>query len=203
MSWRFLISFIVIMLAVAGFAGFGMGDWLVSQAPGASNTTRTNIPVATLQPQTDASGRTIIPEPPQPLIDGSLGVPQPTQGQLWELQAQSLFDGFIDPMVIISREGQSYTVGDMLSQAGQDLPQGPTDIQTLDVTSPSVASVTATVPITAPEKASQSWQDQLKAAVETCEAGSFFGRPNCLEKAREKFCTPNQGWGRHPLCPTR
>lgn len=197
------------MLAAAGLAGVGLGDWFAAQAPHASETTRANLPQANNELVLDASGRPFVPEPPQPLIDGSQGVPPKASGLAWEVQPLSLFDGFIDPMVIISRDGQSYTVGDMLSQAGRDLPQGPADIQTLDVTSPTVSSVTATEVIPAQSQSAQptqpplSWQDQLKNAVDTCQKGGFFSRPSCLERAREQFCTPNDAWGKHPLCPAK
>ncbi len=217
MSWRFLIIFLVIMLAAAGMAGVGVGEWLVAKAPGALDATRTNLPEPESKTVRDASGRVIIPEAPQPLIDGGLGVPPQAKAQLWEVQPNSLFDGFIDPMVIISRDGQSYTVGDMLSKAGQDLPQGPTDIQTLDVTQVGAVSSTAAPnasspkPLPLPPQLAQSatprqtlsWQDQLKEAVEKCDAGSFFDLPSCMERARDRFCTPNNAWGKHPLCPAR
>jgi len=202
MSWRFLIILLVIMLATAGMAGVGLGEWLVTKAPSASETTRANLPEPTTKTERDISGRVIIPQPPQPLLDGGLGLPNQAKVQLWELQPNSLFDGFIDPMVIISREGQSYTVGDMLSKAGQDLPQGPTDIQLLDVTQAGGASSAAT-PNSNATRSVLPWQDQLKEAVEKCDAGSFFDLPNCMERARDKFCTPNKAWGKHPLCPGR
>ena len=222
MSWRFLIIVLVIMLAAAGMAGVGLGEWLVAKAPGASETTRANLPEPVINTSRDASGQLIVPQAPQPLIDGGLGVPPPAKAQLWEVQRNSLFDGFIDPMVIISRDGQSYTVGDMLSKAGQDLPQGPTDIQTLDVTQaggarsaiaptsagpkplpPPPLSPPTVVAQTNTPSARLSWQDQLKETVEKCDAGSFFDLPTCMERARDRFCTPNNAWGKHPLCPAR
>ncbi len=217
MSWRFLIIFLVLMLAAAGMAGIGVGEWLVAKAPGALDPTRINLPEPESKTERDSSGRVVIPAAPQPLIDGGLGVPPQAQAQLWEVKPNSLFDGFIDPMVIISRDGQSYTVGDMLSKAGQDLPQGPTDIQTLDVTQDGAASSTPAPnassprPLPLPPQLAQSatprqalsWQDQLKEAVEKCDAGSFFDLPSCMERARDRFCTPNNAWGKHPLCPAR
>lgn len=217
MSWRFLIIFLVMMLAAAGMAGIGVGEWLVAKAPGTLDAAHTNLPEPESKTKRDSSGRVIIPEAPQPLIDGGLGVPPQAKAQLWEVQPNSLFDGFIDPMVIISRDGQSYTVGDMLSKAGQDLPQGPTDIQTLDVTQVGAASSTATPNASSPQplplppqlarsttpRQTLSWQDQLKEAVEKCDAGSFFDLPSCMERARDRFCTPNNAWGKHPLCPAR
>jgi hypothetical protein len=224
MSWRFLIIFLVIMLAAAGMAGVGVGEWLVAKAPVSLDAARNNLPEPESKTVRDSSGRAIIPEAPQPLIDGGLGVPPQAKALLWEVQPNSLFDGFIDPMVIISRDGQSYTVGDMLSNAGQDLPQGPTDIQTLDVTQVGAAIPTRApgasspqpLPLLPPQLAQSaqsaqsatprqtlSWQEQLKEAVEKCDAGSFFDLPSCMERARDRFCTPNKAWGKIALCPAR
>lgn len=207
MSWRVLIALIVLMLGAAGLAGVALGDWLAAKAPGVSDTTRANLPQTDKTPVLDASGRPYVPEPPQPLIDGSQGVPKRVVTDQWEVKPLSLFDGFIDPMVVISRDGQSYTVSDMLSQAGRDLPQGPTDIQTIDIASSNVATTTTnrstdSVAQTAPAPVT-SWQDELKKAIETCNKAGFFERPSCLDRARERFCTPNQAWGKTPMCPAK
>lgn len=202
MSWRALMVFVVLLLAASAAAGVGLGNWLVDQAPAISADARTNT---TRPPEIilDAAGRPLAAIPPQPLLDGSLGLPHETIQPMWEVQAVSLFETNLDPMVVLARGDQSYTVSDMLSNAGAGLVQGQGDVATVDLTAQ--ASVPAQEPrqIAQAPAAARAWDEQLAQAIEACQNVGFFSRPGCIESARKKFCDPNRAWGRHPLCPSQ
>lgn len=201
MSWRVLFVFVVLLLAASAAAGVGVGNWLVEQAPTMSAELRTNTsspPEIVL----DAAGRPLAAIPPQPLLDGSLGQPRAEVQPMWEIQAVSLFNSNLDPMVVLGRGDQSYTVSDMLTQAGAGLAQAQGDVAIVDLTSqPAPSQAAATVVAQAPAPAAP-WDEQLADAIEACQNVGFFSRPGCIERARKKFCDPNRAWGRHPLCPS-
>jgi hypothetical protein len=205
MSWRVLFVFVVSVMAISAAAGVALGNWLVDQAPGLTTDARTNTG-ATPEPVLDAAGRPFAGLAPQPLSNGGLGVPQPSVQPMWEIQAVSLFDTNLDPMVVLAIGDESFSVSDMLGRAGEGLAQGPGDIATVDVTSPAVAvaqpnATPQAVASTAPARLSD-WQDQLAEALKACQSVGFFSRPNCIDRARKKYCEPNGAWGQHPLCPT-
>lgn len=213
MSWRVLFVFVVSVMAISAAAGVALGNWLVDQAPGLTADARTNTG-ATPEPVLDAAGRPFAGLAPQPLSNGGLGVPQPSVQPMWEIQSVSLFDTNLDPMVVLAIGDQSFSVSDMLGRAGEGLAQGPGDIATVDVTTPDVAlaqpsdNAPASAIITplaasstAPTRGSD-WQDQLAEALKACQSVGFFSRPNCIDRARKKYCEPNGAWGQHPLCPT-
>jgi len=122
---------------------------------------------------------------------------------MWELETVSLFETNLDPMVVLGRGDDSYTVSDMLTGAGAGLAQGEGDVAIVDLTvQPELERETPTQVAQAPA-ARTSWQEQLVEAVNACQNVGFFSRPDCLKRAREKFCEPNRAWGNHPLCPSR
>jgi hypothetical protein len=123
---------------------------------------------------------------------------------MWEVQAVSLFETNLDPMVVLGRGDDSYTVSDMLSQAGSGLIQGEGDVATVDLTAqpesvPSQIDQVAQAASAAPT--ATGWRDQLAQAIDACQNVGFFSRPDCIKRARQKFCEPNNAWGNHPLCP--
>lgn len=204
MSWRLLFVFVVLLLGASAAAGVGLGNWLVDQAPTISADARTNT---TQPPQIilDAAGRPLAAIPPQPLLDGSLGQPQEKIQPMWEVEAVSLFETNLDPMVVLGRGDESYTVSDMLSEAGAGLVQGEGDVATVDLTAEVPAALEAPVsPVQVAQApvAPRAWDEQLADAIEACDNVGFFSRPGCIERARKKFCDPNRAWGRHPLCPS-
>ncbi len=202
MSWRLLFVFVLLLLGASAAAGVGLGNWLVDQAPAMSADPRTNT---TRSPEMvlDAAGRPLAAIPPQPLLDGSLGTPQERIQPMWEVQAVSLFETNLDPMVVLGRGDESYTVSDMLSEAGAGLVQGEGDVAMVDLTASEPAPVSAPVAVAQAPTAARSWSEQLSDAIQACDNVGFFSRPNCVERARKKFCDPNQAWGRHPLCPSQ
>ncbi len=201
MSWRWLFVLVVCLLGAGAAGGLALGDWLVEKAPSVSADPRTNTarpPEVVL----DAAGRPLAAVAPQPLIDGRLGVPEAQAQPMWQLEAVSLFETNLDPMVVLGRGDQSYSVSDMLSQAGSGLVQGPSDVAMLDVTA-GVAPAPATAEPARKKAADKSWQSQLAEAIAACDKVGFFSRPGCVESARQKFCEPNRGWGRDPMCPAQ
>jgi hypothetical protein len=203
MSWRVLIVFVVLVMAGSAMGGVALGNWLVDQAPGVSADPRTNTnrpPEMVL----DAAGRPLAGVAPQPLIDGGLGVPPLALTPDWQVQGVSLFDTVLDPMVVLARGDEAFTVSDMLSAAGQGLAQGPSDIATVDVTVQQPEPVAPQRVAAEPAVASPTdmdWRQQLAQAIKACDSVGFFSRPNCVERARKKFCEPNKAWGQDELCP--
>ena len=191
------------MLGASAAGGVALGNWLVDQAPSMAADGRTNT---TRSPETvlDPSGRPLTAIAPQPLLDGTLGQPRQEISPMWEIQAVSLFETNLDPMVVLGRGDQSYTVGDMLSQAGAGLVQGEGDVATVDLltSEPVTVQPEPTVVARAPE-IQLSWEQGLAQAIDACQSVGFFSRPGCIERARKKFCEPNRAWGKHPLCPSQ
>ena len=201
MSWRWLLVFVILMLAAAAAGGVALGNWLVQASPSISAEARTNTARAP-EVVRDAAGRPLTSVPPQPLLDGSFGAPVEAVQPMWEVQAVSLFETNLDPMVVLGRGDDAYTVSDMLSAAGAGLVQGEGDIATVDLTAQAQAPAAAAVDV-AQAPSSASWQDQLADAIDACQNVGFFSRPNCISRARQKFCEPNRAWGQHPLCPSQ
>lgn len=207
MSWRFLIFFVVFCMAGSALAGMVVGNWLVSEAPVVDEGTRTNMRLNTEQ-VLDASGRPLAGVAPQPLTDGTLGVPKNEIQPMWEIQAVSLFDSNLDPMVSLAIGSQGFTIADVLSQAGAGLGEGSSDIATLDITQgDNESSVNDPVGDIARQQGSDrttpagNWQQALDEAIRACDSVGFFSRPGCIEQARQQFCGPNNAWGRYRHCP--
>ena len=84
MSWRVLILFLVLAGAASWQGGLQLGEWLVARAPETvTSVAQKDYKALTL----DASGRPITPQPPQPRIDGTLGVPRELPTIEWAIEA--------------------------------------------------------------------------------------------------------------------
>ena len=85
MSWRALIFFLLLALVASWQGGRQLGLWLVEQAPesiaSSSNATQAQGQVL------DADGKPLAPQPPQPRIDGTLGVPREMAPIEWTIEA--------------------------------------------------------------------------------------------------------------------
>lgn len=221
MSWRVLFATLLLALGAAAWGGIQLGDWLVSHAPKASAAPGQEA-LASQEPILDANGRPYVAQPPQPRVDGSLGVPDKPNGQSWAVPTVSLFETAKDPSIQISRDNISMDEARHLAAASNvPLPSGTSDVTTLDLqalppttTTPPPANqdgyaVTAanTAPGTAPRGAAPApagnWQDSLKRELAQCANEGFFQRPTCSWNARNKYCGPNRAWGTIAECPAR
>ena len=87
MSWRFLFLFLVLAAASAVFGGIELGDWLIEHAPesisqAASANSKNDRDIVL-----DANGKPFRAQPPQPRIDGTLGVPREMAPVEWTITA--------------------------------------------------------------------------------------------------------------------
>jgi len=204
MSWRVLIGFVVLVMAGSAMGGVALGNWLVDQSQDLTVDGRTNTG-RTPEMVLDAAGRPLSGVPPQPLVDGGLGVPPLAVTINWQIDGISLFDTVLDPMVVLARGNEAFTVSDMLSSAGQGLALGPSDVATIDVTTlqpePVRAQPVAAAAAVVASPTDVGWREQLNQAVNACSSVGFFARPNCIDRARKKYCEPNKAWGQDDLCP--
>ena len=217
MSWRVLFATLLLALGAAAWGGIQLGDWLVAHAPKASAAPGQEALVSQ-EPILDANGRPYVAQPPQPRVDGTLGVPDKPNGESWTVPTVSLFDTTTDPSVRISRDNISMDEARELAAASNvPLPSGPSDVTTLDLQA--LPPTTTTVPPpgqqayavnppvtmpTAPAPANKgAWQDALQRELAHCANQGFFERPTCSWNARNKYCEPNRAWGTIPECPRR
>jgi hypothetical protein len=208
MSWRVLIVFLV-LAAVASWQGVvQLGNWLVTRAPD------TIASVADKDFKTlklDALGRPIPAQPPQPRIDGTLGVPREVEPIEWVLEAITAADFETDPnsMKVEGDEDDEALVSEG-SETADAKRLGQDATRRTDATDVSASSTSAPVqrPAAPPVPPGVtvtviSWQQSLKQELEQCSKTGFFQRPTCLQTVRNKYCAPNNAWGRTPDCPTR
>ncbi|WP_454688040.1 hypothetical protein [Achromobacter aloeverae] len=102
MSWRVLFAALLLALGASALGGVQFGDWLVAHAPASSPSTEEAALVP--PPTRDRHGARLPSLPPQPLMNGMLGVPETPAAADWHVSRKaSLFNGPRDPLVQISR----------------------------------------------------------------------------------------------------
>ena len=47
------------------------------------------------------------------------------------------------------------------------------------------------------------WQNSLRQELHACSSLGFFDRPSCAWAARNKYCGPNNAWGKTRDCPAK
>ena len=214
MSWRILFLVLIVAGIAAWQGGIHLGTWLVAQAPLSVASAPSSGPSGLL----DANGKPLAPPPPQPRIDGTLGVPREMAPIEWAIEAVIASyedanshgknsddddDDDDDENKEKSSERRDYEA----SAAGRGLPTGPRDIATIDLGLPGVGPGAKPQPTPSantgsiPAPLGGAWQQALKKDLEQCTKQGFFQRPSCIQNARNKHCAPNNAWGKVADCP--
>lgn len=216
MSWRIIFGILIIAAGGATWGGLQLGNWLVANGP-TTPPPVANIPDAG-QPVLDANGRPFTAQPPQPLVNGRQGLPEPVVETAWEVPALPLNDILSNPNIALATTTISMEEALQIAamQRGEDGLQGLADVgalvgmntpglgvqpvQPVEIPPPAMATST---PQGASASLSGNWQDALKRELQACSALGFFDRPSCSWAARNKYCEPNNAWGRTPDCPAK
>ncbi len=208
MSWRVLIVFLMLAGVASWQGGVQLGNWLVTRAPD------TVASVADKDYRTlklDALGRPITAQPPQPRIDGTLGVPRQLDPIEWAIEAVTAEDFETDPnrMKVEDDEDDDDDTAKEGSETADAKRAERNAKERSDNAATSAPSSGATTRPTAPPVPPGisvtviSWQQSLKQELEQCGKLGFFQRPTCLQNARSKYCAPNDAWGKTADCPAR
>ena len=219
MSWRLLFATLLVAFGAAAWGGLQLGDWLVAHAPPATenpNQDNGNGDQGIL----DANGRPYVAQPPQPRVDGTLGVPEQPASREWTVDTVSLFDTNTNPDVQISRDSISMNEArELAAESAVPLPSGPSDVSTLDLQpglppgippppappaqQNGVARINPPVILNPAPRAQTHWQEQLRQELNHCATTGFLERDTCSWDARNKYCATNRAWGTTTDCPRR
>jgi len=223
MSWRILVVTLLLALGAAAFAGLQLGDWLVQHAPQAAPPPA-SLGGDTDQPTLNADGKPYVAQPPQPRVDGTLGVPEKSVATNWAVAPVSLFDTVKDDSVQLSRSAvtpgqaaaiaansQSSVAGadddaalDALSQAGF----APNQIQASNRFGGAMVQSSEMPVVRGNSNGGNAangggWLSSLRGELAQCANQGFFERPSCAWNARNRYCGPNNAWGKISECPQR
>lgn len=191
MSWRALTLFLLLAVVASWQGGRQLGLWLVDQAPEsiASAFTSNNESGTVL----DADGKPLAPQPPQPRIDGTLGVPKEMAPVEWT----------IAPVIASRADANSYKKDgeeDDEAENEKDKETSSDSVRSVDVRPPAPVTTRPNTPTPIP---ALSWQESLKKELTQCNSVSFFRRPGCIDAAQSKYCGPNRAWGKIAECPEK
>lgn len=215
MSWRIIFGILIVAAGASAWGGLRLGDWLIANGPEAPPIIE--HPELSGEPMLDADGKPYMARPPQPLVNGQLGVPPAPQQLAWELPTVPLADILANNKIALatttitmdqaialadaqnSAEGLQglATVGNLL---GVNIPG--TEIQPIEIETPPATQQTQGQ-LPAPGAGQANWQAQLRRELQSCSQLGFFDRPSCSWAARNRYCEPNNAWGRTPDCPAK
>ena len=223
----FLFATLLVALGASAWGGIQLGDWLVAHAPVAAPAPGQDGADGQ-QPVLDANGRPYVAQPPQPRIDGTLGVPDKPADREWAINTVSLFDSVSDPNVAVARAhlgrpgardrrglaagaaAHGHVRRQHAGSAGarhldrRQRRRGAGQVQAGGYGSGSGQMMPAPPPPnTAQAPGAPGWQDALKRELAHCATQGFFERPSCSWAARNKYCAPNRAWGTMAECPAR
>lgn len=229
MSWRFIFAILIIAAGASAWGGIRLGEWLVAHGPVKPEVT-TTPPELSEVPVLDADGKPFVAMAPQPLVDGRMAVPEAPEPVEWELEAPTVAQTQQETPISLATTTITMEeaiqiananphglqgladVGDLMggdSPIGNDFggsfdstfggtPQAdsPLFIQPIDITTPPPAP-----PVVAGPQTTGNWEAALRQELQACAQLGFFDRPSCSWAARNKYCEPNNAWGRTRDCP--
>lgn len=214
MSWRFIFAILVLAAGASAWGGLRLGDWLVAHGPVAP--VPPERPELSAVPVLDANGLPYVAQPPQPLLNGQQGVPDAPTAIAWQIPETSLDETTSNPAIPVATTPITMGEAQLIAQANSAAPglQGIADVGSLGLgasasngqKAPLQPIEVAPPPPPPPVAAAgnnQAWQASLRQDLQACSAQGFFDRPSCAWAARNKYCEPNNAWGRVRDCPAK
>lgn len=208
MSWRLIFAFLLLAAGASAWGGLRLGDWLIAHGPAQIQMPAPH-PELDQDNVLDVNGRPFVASAPQVLSNGRQGVPELPPPVDWKIsQTTSLLESgrpiALATTTISMDEAIALASQNQLGGGLQGIAQfgglgGSQVVQPIDITVPPVAQAPAE-PATASDG---QWQAAFQAELQACEAVGFFSRPSCAWAARNKYCEPNDAWGRVAGCPAK
>ncbi|MDX3906042.1 MAG: hypothetical protein QHC78_10180 [Pigmentiphaga sp.] len=203
MRKRILMTLAVLAMVV--LVGVSFGLWLSWNAP-VDRAAEAPDPVAQGRPGeapvASVDQQVYLPEPPQPRVDGTLGVP-----------SRPVRPNDPIPMVSAADQPQPDTLVSTIAPDLQGLSAPPPTPEAPRVVQPSSQVVTVLAGGNGPGEpprtsepapaapGQESWINALRSELARCASQGVVGRGICTEQARWKYCNPGNHWGRVPECP--
>ncbi|NYT84469.1 hypothetical protein [Pollutimonas harenae] len=215
MSWRIIFAVLIVMAGASAWGGLRLGDWLVAHGPVAPPVLE-HPELANDVPVLDANGLPYQAQPPQPLMNGQQGVPEPPVQLAWQIPETALNEVTSNAAIDIATTKISMDEAIRIAEFGNNGSglQGIADISGLGLGGDAY-NQTGNAPLQPIEMAppppppstggsgNAAWRAELRQALQACSAENFFNRPSCAWTARNKYCEPNNAWGRTSDCPAK
>ena len=221
MSWRILLASLLLGIAASVWGGLQLGNWLIEHGPLKSNVFDAYKDLYTL-PTLDAEGRPYVPAPPQPLVNGRLAVPDDVESLEWAIDQDTNLLAERPPIALATAtagftagssthrttvspsglQGLAHISRDSL-QAGMAVPANTDVIQPIDIAQPPPPPTQEVQVDNLPIQQDPNWQMNFQRELTSCDSLGFFQSPSCKWEARNKYCAPNNAWGRVPDCPAK
>lgn len=180
MSWRLLFFTLLVLAGIATASGLYTGDWLIAHAPKQANLP--NINENDPAPPVDANGVPLMRQPPQLLMSGRIGLPDPMPEIDWHVKAENLSEDKTDSIPFIL---DSVISTDSASRIVNTRPIG-------RAAQPAPASNNTT-----------GWQADFHREMAACRQLGFLERAGCVHDTRARYCGANGAWGKVDDCPER
>lgn len=213
MSWRILIATLLLGIAVSVMGGLKLGNWLIEHGPLKTETLDAYQDLYAM-PTLDADGKAYVPTPPQPLVDGRLAIPESPERINWEIDQESDLLAERRPIALATSVGSSS--GQLsrthVSPSGlQGLAQIGSRSNNLDENVIQPVDMGSAPPPPSQEvqvsnrsvNSNPNWQMNFQRELSSCDSLSFTKKPSCKWDVRNKYCGPNNAWGRVPGCPAK
>lgn len=207
MSWRILIVLLLLAAGASAWGGVRLGEWLVAHGPVAPVVAE--HPELSDVPLLDANGLPFTAQPPQPLINGRQGVPEPITDIAWQIPEQGLSEITENPNIALATTSITMDEAVQIAASGNSGFHGIADVGDLGLGAAGFNTAMAPPPIQPSNNQAagggnnQSWQNSLSQELQACSALGFFDRPSCAWAARNRYCEPNNAWGRTRDCPAK
>lgn len=220
MSWRILLATLLLGIAASVWGGLQLGNWLIENGPLKSDVFDAYQDLYSV-PTLDADGKPYVPAPPQPLVDGRLAVPETPEPEQWEIDTATDLLTERPPIALataaggfgggsVTRNHVSPSGLQGLAQVGnlqqnQLITSTPNEnvIQPIDIGTPPPPPSQEVQVSNLPVASNPNWQIDFQREFKACEALGFTKSPSCKWDARNKYCGPNNAWGRVPNCPAK
>lgn len=187
MSWRLLFFTLLILAGVATVGGLYTGDWLIEHAPRQANLP--NINENDPMPVVGADGTPQLRQPPQPLMNGKLGIPDQEVNVNWQVKEDNL------SQAKTASAAESLATDPPRTNVTNSVSSGESTSQTIR-TRPIGAATTVA-------GGSNSWEPAFHQEISACRQLGFFERASCVGDVRQRYCGANNAWGKVNDCPAR